>query len=250
MCTLVVAWRVFGGTPIAVAANRDEATGRRAFAPSAIDTDPTVVAPRDEEAGGTWIGYNEAGVFAAITNRWTDRDGEGERSRGLLVSDALAEKSVASAARTIEGELAALEYDFFNLLVCDGTAAILLEWDGRLQVSTLEPGLHIVMNVGYDDTFDVPDTRRESGERQVESARRVRAALQPEPGETAMAWLDRAGQLLGNHEYGVCVHGDGFGTRSSSLIALAADGHATYRFADGSPCRAEYESVEAADTWS
>ena len=250
MCTLVVAWRVFEGTPIAVAANRDEATGRPSSSPSATDSDPTVVAPRDEEAGGTWIGYNEAGVLAAITNRWTDGDREGERSRGLLVRDALAEESAEAAVRRIERELAAREYDFFNLLVCDAEAAILLEWDGRLRVSILEPGVHVVMNVGYDDTFDVPARRREAGERQVESARLVRTALQPEPGETVEAWLDRAGEVLGDHEYGVCVHGDGFGTRSSSLIALAEDGRATYRFADGAPCRTEYEAVEVVDGWS
>jgi uncharacterized protein with NRDE domain len=247
VCTLVVAWRVFEGTPIAVAANRDEATGRPASPPSAVGSAPTIVAPRDEEAGGTWIGYNEAGVLAAITNRWTDDDREGERSRGLLVRDALAEASAEVAVRTIERELAAREYDFFNLLVCDATAAILLEWDGRLRVSTLDPGVHIVMNVGYDDVFDVPERRREAGERQVESARLVRAALQPEPGETAAAWLDRAAGVLGDHEYGVCVHGDGFGTRSSSLIALAEDGRAIYRFADGPPCRSRYEAVETVD---
>jgi len=242
VCTLVVAWRAFERTPIAVAANRDEALDRLSDRPAARGDDPAFVAPRDEEAGGTWIGYNEAGVLAAITNRWTDREREGERSRGLLVRDALAERSAEAAVRAIERELAERSYAFFNLLVCDAGAAILLEWDGRLRVSNLPPGIHVVMNVGYDDAFEVPERRREAGERQIESARLLRASLQPDPGETAADWLTRAGEALGDHEYGVCVHGDGFGTRSSSLIAIS-EGEATYRYADGPPCRTAFKSM-------
>jgi uncharacterized protein with NRDE domain len=252
MCTLVVAWRAFEGTPVAVAANRDEAVGRPSTPPAVVDPPagsdgtPRIVAPRDDEAGGTWIGYNEAGVLAAVTNRWTDRDVEGERSRGLLVRDALAERSAENATRAVERELDARTYDSFNLLLCDADAAILLSWDGRRRrVSNLAPGVHVVMNVGHDDAFDVPERRREPGERQVESARLLRADLAPEPGETVERWLDRAGAALGDHDYGVCVHGDGFGTRSASLIALDADGRGTYRYADGPPCRTPYRALEA-----
>jgi uncharacterized protein with NRDE domain len=245
VCTLVLAWRVFEGTPIAVAANRDEAIDRPSVPPATIDADSRIVAPCDEEAGGTWIGYNEHGVLAAITNRWTDTNREGERSRGVLVRDALAERSAEDAARAVERELDARAYDFFNLLLCDETAAILLEWDGRLRISNLIPGVHVVMNVGYDDVFDVPERRRKPGERQIESARLLRRTLETEAGETADRWLDRAGRALGDHEYGVCVHADGFGTRSSSLIALGRDGDTTYRYADGPPCRTPYEAVEA-----
>jgi hypothetical protein len=100
------------------------------------------------------------------------------------------------------------------------------------------------MNVGHDDDITIPARRRESGERQVESARRLRRDLAPDLGETATEWLDRAGKDLGDHEYGVCVHADGFGTRSSSLIALDANGRGTYRYADGPPCEAPYERIE------
>lgn len=249
MCTLIVAWHVFEGTPVAVAANRDEAVGRPSSPPAVVDPppgsdEPRIVAPRDEEAGGTWIGYNGTGVLAAVTNRWTDEDREGERSRGLLVLDALAERSAGDAARAVERELRERAYEPFFLLLCDADAALLLSWDGRLRVAEFDPGVHVVMNVGFDDDFSVPERRRDPGERQIESARLLRAALAPERGETATAWLDRAGKALGDHEFGVCVHGDGFGTRSSSLIALAADGTATYRFADGPPCRTGYEAID------
>jgi len=56
--------------------------------------------------------------------------------------------------------------------------------------------------------------------------------------------LDRAGDALENHDYGVCVHGGGVGTRSASLIALGADGGG-YRYADGPSRRTAFETVEA-----
>lgn len=243
MCTLILAWRAFRDAPVVVAANRDESYGRPSRPPAVLDADPGIVAPLDESAGGTWIGYNDRGVLGALTNRWTDEDRSGERSRGLLVRDALREESAEAATRSIEHELAERSYAGFNFVLADAQAAILLEWDDHLQVTPLDPGLHVIMNVGYDETFDVPDRFREPGERQVESARRVRVELQPEADESAGDWLDRAGAVLGTHEYGVCVHGDEFGTRSSSLIALGD--RTVYRFADGPPCQTAYELVES-----
>lgn len=254
MCTLVLAWQVFEESPVAVAANRDEAVDRPSEPPSRRGGggDPAFVAPRDLEAGGTWTGYNEHGLYVGLTNRWTGEGGEGpgERSRGLLVDDALREADVEAAARLVEDAVERHEYDAFAAVLADDRAAFLAEWDGRLRLVGLEPGVHVVVNVGaalggggaVRDRFAVPDDRRETGERQAESARRLRAALAPEPGETATAWLDRAADALADHEYGVCVHGDGYGTRSSSLIALGET--RAYRFADGPPCRTAHERVD------
>ena len=92
VCTLVVAWRVFETAPVCVAANRDESFDRPAAPPSVREGDPAVLAPRDERAGGTWLGYNEAGVLAAITNRWAAGDGvvTPQRRRHLRGIDVLA----------------------------------------------------------------------------------------------------------------------------------------------------------------
>ena len=124
---------------------------------------------------------------------------------------------------------------------------MLLEWDGELSVPDFEPGVHVVVNVGADGDFFEPKARTEGGREQANTATALRAALAPEPNEKAVDWLNRAGEALGDHEYGVCVHGDGFGTRSSSLIRLegASDGIVDhYRFADGPPCRTAFEPVD------
>ena len=244
VCTLVLAWQVFADTPVAVAANRDEAVDRPSLPPERIDGDPAVVAPRDEEAGGTWIGYNEHDVFVAITNRWIEADLAGERSRGLLVRDALEHESAEDAARHVEQAVREHEYDGFNLAIADAKGAVLLEWDGQLAVRNLEPGVHVVVNVGADGDYVIPSYRPEVGEQQAGNANAVRTALRPEPGEQAGEWLDRAKDVVSDHEYGVCIHRDGFGTRSSSLLSIGEEG-ASYRFAAGPPCETEYRRVES-----
>jgi uncharacterized protein with NRDE domain len=244
VCTLSVAWQVFDDAPLVVAANRDERLDRPSEPPARRDWARPVIAPQDREASGTWIGYNDAGVFAALTNRWLDDRPPAARSRGLLVRDVLGYERAETAARYVEDELQTTSYDGFNLLLADDTAAVLIEWDGRPSVRTLFPGVHVVVNVGADGRYRVPEARAEAGERQAENADALRTALQPEPGATADAWLDRAATLVRDHDYGVCVHGDGYGTRSSSLLLLGPD-RREFRFANGPPCETDYEPVSA-----
>jgi uncharacterized protein with NRDE domain len=258
VCTLTIAWQVFPETPVSVAANRDERLDRPSEPPGRRGSNPSIVAPRDARAGGTWIGYNGAGLFAGITNRW-DAATTGDRSRGLLVDDVLHEPDARSAAELVERAVETDGYAGFNLVVADRTAAVLFEWDGRLRRTRLDPGVHVVVNAGaalggggaVTDLFATPDgppARVERAVEQAESARAVRGALTPEPGEDADGWLDRAGAVLGDHEFGVCVHADGYGTRSSSLLRLDADGDAAYRFAPGAPCETAYRPIDAGES--
>jgi hypothetical protein len=245
VCTLILAWQTFADAPVTVAANRDEADDRPTSGPAMRDGNPRIIAPRDERAGGTWMGYNEAGLFVGITNRWKPLRG-GERSRGLLVQDALGHRTAEEAARFVERTVEGDGYNPFHLVVADADAAILLAWDGRLTVRNLRPGVHVVVNVGWDGNYFVPEERPEVGVEQAENTDRVRQALRPEPGETARGWSERAGDLLGDHEYGRCIHEDGFGTQSSSLLRVGPDG-GVFEYADGKPCETAYEPVAGFD---
>jgi uncharacterized protein with NRDE domain len=245
VCTLILAWRAFGDTPVAVVANRDEADGRPAEPPQVWESNPGArfVAPRDAEAGGTWLGYNEAGLFVGITNRWQNVEAlASERSRGLLVRDALERESATEALRYVEAELDAREYQPFHLVLADREAAYLLEWNGEVRVRAFDPGVHVVVNVGADGEYFVPDHRPEVGERQARDTDRVVEAIQPRDGETAAEWTGRARAILGDHEYGRCIHGDGFGTKSASVVRLGAHGGA-FEHAEGRPCVTDFESV-------
>ncbi|MFB6269881.1 MAG: NRDE family protein [Halobacterium sp.] len=230
MCTLAFAWQAFDEAPLVVGANRDEAVGRPSSPPAVQGSNPRVLMPRDEEAGGTWLGVNGHRVFVAVTNRYTERaDFGGERSRGLLVTDALAASNADEAIETVEREVADREYAGFNLVVADRRECVLLEWDGVLRTHALDQGTHVVVNRGFDDG--------------TEKSRAVRDALAGH--ETPTDWLAAARDTLRDHDTGACVHRDGFGTRSSSLVTVAADGTVDYEFADGPPCETDYERVDA-----
>jgi uncharacterized protein with NRDE domain len=245
VCTLTFAWQVFPDAPLVVAANRDELVDRPSEPPAVRDGDRRFLAPRDAEAGGTWIGVNDAGVFVGITNRWVDADLAGERSRGLLVRDALGCDTAEAAGRLIENAVDDAAYGGFNLVVADAAAALLYEYDGSLSVRGVEPGVHVVVNVGADGRYEVPASRADPAERQVAAVRVLQDRLAPDPGESPTDWRDRAGAALADHDVGVCVHGDGFGTRSSSLLVVGDD-EVDYRFADGPPCETAVERVDAA----
>ncbi|MEE6209145.1 NRDE family protein [Salarchaeum sp. III] len=228
MCTLILAWRVFDGTPVVVAANRDEAVDRPSTPPQLRDWERRVLAPADERAGGTWMGVTDSRLFVGITNRRADGV-TGERSRGLLVRDALGADTAEAARERVLEELDEHEYDGFNLVLADADDAVLLSWDGELTEERLTPGVHVVVNTGY-----APPER----------APAVRDAL-PDTAVDPDAWLDDVKAVLRDHDIGACVHHEdrGFGTRSSSLVRIATEGDVRFDYADGPPCRTEYERV-------
>lgn len=120
MCLILVAWQAHPDYPLVVAANRDEFFARPT-APAAFWQDaPQILAGRDLQAGGTWLGVNRQGCFAALTNyREGAQPHANAPSRGALVADFLAGETDAAAY------LAALaahgaDYAGFNLFVGDG----------------------------------------------------------------------------------------------------------------------------------
>lgn len=238
MCTLAVWWRTCAEAPILAATNRDELYARPADPPRVDRSGPlALLAPRDPVAGGTWIGVNEARVLVAITNRFGVPRDDRRRSRGLLVTDALAHGSASAAEgwlRSLRGE----DTNGFHLLVADADVALLAVGDGRtVDVRRLEPGLHIVT----ERSFGAAPTAREP------LLRRLLADVEP-----CTARLDEAlGPLLSVHAAspleGTCVHADalGYGTRSSSLVRLGTDGSVEWLFAGGPPCTTPYAAVDA-----
>jgi uncharacterized protein with NRDE domain len=119
MCLILVGWRARPELPLIVAANRDEFHARAA-APAAFWSDqPSVLAGRDLQAGGTWMGVSRSGRFAGVTNYRGAREPAAAHSRGALVTEFLtasgsAEQYVKQTAQ--HGK----DYSGYNLLVSDG----------------------------------------------------------------------------------------------------------------------------------
>jgi uncharacterized protein with NRDE domain len=215
MCTLLAVVPAPGGA-LQVAANRDEFLARPASPPQRWPGTPAVLAPRDEQAHGTWLGVNAHRLFVAVTNRHgMDRDSR-LLSRGQLVADALRMDSVDA----LHGRLAALGprlYNPFHLLYADARGRAGLTFcDGvRVEQRWLEPGLHVLTerSLGAGD-----DSARVT---------RVRCTFSEADGRVSLeAWKE----VLGVHSQadtrqGMCVHAPavGYGTRSSFLLQLTSD---------------------------
>src|SRR5881392_2000516 len=100
MCLIVVGWQTREHRLI-VAANRDEFHARPA-APAAFWSDqPSILAGRDLQAMGTWMGVARSGRFAAVTNYRGAREPSAPHSRGSLVVEFL--KGLQSPSGYIEG---------------------------------------------------------------------------------------------------------------------------------------------------
>ncbi len=83
MCFIVFALRAHPDYPLIVAANRDEFFAREAT--PAHQWDSGIIAGKDVEQGGTWLGVNQRGQFAAITNyRAPALYTHGKQTRGRL----------------------------------------------------------------------------------------------------------------------------------------------------------------------
>ena len=90
MCLITLAYCCHPDYPLLVAANRDEFYHRPTAAAQFWDEAPQLLAGRDLEAGGTWMGITEGGRFAAITNHRNPPSTPSKpRSRGMLTLDYL-----------------------------------------------------------------------------------------------------------------------------------------------------------------
>lgn len=117
MCLILAAWQAHPNHPLVVAANRDEFFARPTAAAARWADRPRILAGRDLEARGTWLGMAAGGRFAAITNVREPGQPAGRHSRGQLPADFLAGNvSAADYAHAIRYE----QFAGFNLLLCDG----------------------------------------------------------------------------------------------------------------------------------
>lgn len=153
MCLIVFAWQQHPDIPLLLAANRDEFHERPASAASYWDDTPEVLAGRDLQAGGTWLGVSRSGRFAAITNiRDPDaRTSRAPRSRGELTHNFLrgkdsAQSYLSSVAKTVG------EYQGFNLLIGDKTSLWYLHGSSTQKAvpTALTPGIYGLSNAALD----------------------------------------------------------------------------------------------------
>ena len=151
MCLILLAWQACEEHPLVVAANRDEFHARPAAPAAFWDERPAILAGRDLEARGTWMGISRSGRFAAVTNFRGAGEPRAAQSRGSLVSVFL--DGTERPAKYVESLVErGSSYGGFNLLVTDGAE---LWWmsnrDGTPR--KLDPGIYGLGNALLDGSF-------------------------------------------------------------------------------------------------
>ncbi|HVT52511.1 MAG TPA: NRDE family protein [Dongiaceae bacterium] len=219
MCSVIILFRPGHDWPILWASNRDEMLDRPWLPPARHWSDrPDVVAGKDELAGGTWLGVNDAGLVAGILNR---RDSlgpmPGKRSRGELVLDALDFADAADAVEMLT-ELDTNAYRPFNMVLADNTQAFWLRNRGaEVEAFPVPPGVTMVTASDAND----PNSKRIRHFRPL-----WQAAEAPDPDKEEWSEWE---ELLASRAHAPdgdafdamnIISNTGFGTSSSSIIAL------------------------------
>ena len=234
MCTLILLHRHVPGWPIVVGSNRDEYLARPSAPPALFPSEgEAFMAPQDLQEGGTWMGINARGLFVGITNRRAQAPPPADaRSRGQLVRRLLALPDVDAVAAALAGSEP--RYRPFHVVASDGQRALLAVLSAeapRVEVKTLEPGLHVICNA--------PDSMKAS---------ELRASLQEvdwTPGLPSARAALRA--VLRSHARGsgaledACVHLPEYGTRSSAIVGIGPRRWHWWH-ADGAPCQSKYQN--------
>ena len=231
MCIILVAWRTLPGYPLVVAANRDEFFARPTATAGFWADHREVLAGRDLEGNGTWLGITRRGRFAALTNyREPGSRQVSAKSRGRLVADFLTgQTQTESYLKTAAAD--AERFNGYNLLVGDGDS---LAWFSNVTGGgkLLPPGIFGLSN----GLLDTPWPKLTAAKSALVSA--LEALPQDDkffellrddiihPDEilprtgVSLEWERRLSATF--------VRAPGYGTRSSTLLTVNTDGIAVF----------------------
>ena len=227
MCLILFAHGAHPDYPLVIAANRDEYYQRPTAKAGFWEDHPQVLAGRDLECMGTWLGITRTGRFAALTNFRDPRERKTDApSRGTLVSDFLvSEQEPQEYLEQVAGR--APRYNGFNLLA--GDVGGIYYFSSRAgAVQQVAPGIHGLSNHLLDTPWP----------KVVRGTQRLRQALAHEPSTDLLLDLlyDRdpaqPGELpdtgIGSEMERVLspalIVSPQYGTRASTAVLFGRDG--------------------------
>lgn len=240
MCLIALAWRARRDMPLVVAANRDEWRERPAKAAHWWPERPELLAGRDLQAGGTWMGITRGGRFAAVTNFRDPSDKRSTaRSRGTLVTEFLVGHE--TPARFLSNLSArASDYNGFNLIVGDG-ASLFYFGSREGQPRAIEPGVHAISNHVLDEPWPKVIAAQVAMDEALADRDPISAlfTMLSDPGRAededlpstgvGIEWERRLSAAL--------IAGADYGTRASTVLAITSNGEVMFeertRAADG-----------------
>ncbi|MCF6294819.1 MAG: NRDE family protein [Flavobacteriaceae bacterium] len=132
MCTVTIIPK--GKNDFVLTSNRDESPNRTSLAPDIYLVEGTkMMFPKDELAGGTWIGVSEKNRLICLLNGGFichERKADYRMSRGVVVSDLLASEDVVASIEDYN----LIDIEPFTLVIVDWNISLKLfelVWDGQ-----------------------------------------------------------------------------------------------------------------------
>lgn len=147
MCLIALSWQPEQDQRLLLLANRDEQHARPAAPLAFWDDAPEVLAGRDLSEGGTWLGVNRQGRFAALTNFREPGAKSATRSRGHLVAEFLRGDM---CPQDYASRVQPAAYAGFNLLLGDRETLVYLSNRDAAGARILPPGIYGLSNALLD----------------------------------------------------------------------------------------------------
>jgi uncharacterized protein with NRDE domain len=234
MCLMLFAYRAHPDYALVLGANRDESFIRPTAAAAFWPDHPQILAGRDLEQQGTWLGITRNGRLAGITNyRQAQAYREDAPSRGLLVSAFLTGRVEAPdylAAIRINGD----QYNGFNLIAGDATG--LYYYSNRIErVQSVAAGIHGLSNHLLDTPWPKVEQGKNALQHLLEERRRERlidglfAALASRTIPADDGLPDTGVGLARERVLSPAfITAPAYGTRSSTVLLIGNNGHVTF----------------------
>jgi uncharacterized protein with NRDE domain len=233
MCILFVAVQQHKDYPLIIAANRDEFFARPTQASSFWHDSPLLLAGKDLQAGGSWMGINRSGRLAALTNiRDPLRINDEARTRGELVSQFL-QNTQCPEEYTKDLKSTASHYNGYNLLF--GNWDQLQVYNNHLdKLEALSRGVYGLSNASLNSpwpkiskgTMRLEEYCHDGHPIEVEHLFNLLKdpiladdALLPKTG-VPIEWERRLSSIF--------IEGEQYGTRSSTVLLVDKNRHATW----------------------
>jgi uncharacterized protein with NRDE domain len=253
MCLILFALQAHPEFKLIVAANRDEYYQRPTAPADWWEEDSFLLAGKDLEAGGTWMGITKKGKFAALTNyRSSHPPKSNAPSRGALVSRYLL-SDIPGQEYLEEVRLKGSQYNGFNLILGDMDT---LYYYSSVQGDfiRISPGFHGLSNAFLDTPWPKMEKGKRILEQQVLGQMQVSSemifSLLKDTGTPPVHELPDTGIGIRYEKIlsSIFIKSSQYGTRSSTVLLVdgnnrvtfaekgfAPPSHKTYQFAIQSP---------------
>ena len=223
MCLILFAYHYHPEYPLIVAANRDEFYSRPTQAAHWWPETPQILAGKDLEAGGTWMGVNLKGRFAAITNiREPQVKTAASNSRGLIPQRFL---SGTDSLDRFSAKLAVTrsKYNGYNLLFGDHEQIYYFSNRGKMQ--NLQPGLYGLSNAQLDTAWPKITLGKRHLQEKMKQNKLTTDELMPVLSSDKIAADEQLPDTGVNLEWerllsSIRIRGNDYGTRSSTILLI------------------------------